>query len=183
MSRAYLRYWTSASAPTRSHEDLIIDRLALVQIWVTLTPAQRDTLRALAEYGDRASAARSLDLSEKAYCSALTRARRRFFALWHEHERPSRLWGAGRPGARHQNPMYLLRQRRRKAEQRARRDRSRPKARIGRPPRDLGVTDAEILARHEAGESMNALARALGTAQDVIGRRIHTARAERTAVP
>ncbi|WP_017598008.1 hypothetical protein [Nocardiopsis lucentensis] len=179
LSRAFVRYWTSAWAPTHGHEDLIVDRLAFAQIWRTLTEPQRDALRALAEYGDRASAARSLNLSDNAYCSALARARRNFFALWHEHEQPSRLWGADRPGARHQNPMYLLRQRRREAEQRARRGQSGPKARIGRPRRNLGVSDAEILARHEAGESMNALARALGTCRDVIQRRIDTARSER----
>ncbi|WP_116244470.1 hypothetical protein [Nocardiopsis sp. FIRDI 009] len=179
LSRAFLRYWTSASAPTHGHEDLIVDRLALAQIWRALTPTQRDALRALAEHGDRTAAARSLNLSDGAFCSALTRARHRFLALWHEHEQPSRLWGADRPGARHQNPMKLLRQRRRKARQRARRVQTGPRARIGRPRRDLGVSDAEILARHEAGESLNALARALGTCRDVIQRRIATARDER----
>jgi hypothetical protein len=118
LSRAFVRYWTSASAPAHSHEDHIVDRLALAQIWTALKPAHRQVLTALAEHEDRRRAERSLNMDPPAFTRALGRARRAFLALWHEGETPSQLWGYDRPGARHQNVMYLVRLRKRRALQR-----------------------------------------------------------------
>ncbi len=118
LSRAFVRYWTSASAPAHSHEDHIVDRLALAQIWTALKPAHRQVLIALAEHEDRRRAERSLNMDTPAFTRALGRARRAFLALWHEGETPSQLWGYDRPGARHQNVMYLVRLRKRRALQR-----------------------------------------------------------------
>ena len=53
VSKAYTRYWTTESAPTHSHEDRIVDTLAMAQIWPRLTSLQRDVLRALADHDDR----------------------------------------------------------------------------------------------------------------------------------
>lgn len=176
VSRAYLRYWTSESAPTHSHEDRIVDTLALAQIWPRLTQTQRDVLRALAQHDDRSRAARSLGMTRDRFNTALSRARTAFREFWHEHETPSKTWGADRPGDRHQNPMFLLRQRKRKATQRAARP-PQPHRKIGRPRRKLTISDTELLARHEAGESLNSLARTLGVSRDPIQLRIAEAKA------
>ncbi|PSL00103.1 hypothetical protein CLV63_102229 [Murinocardiopsis flavida] len=183
LSRAFVRYWNSVSAPTYSPEDMIVDRLALAQIWRALLPTQREVLHALADYEDRHVAARALGMSTAAFGSALNRARYAFFELWHQHETPSKMWGADRPGSRHQNPMFLLRQRRRKAEKRAAQPATGPKATIGRPRRDLGVSDAELLDRHESGESLTSLGRVFGACRDVIKIRIDSARNERDTTP
>ncbi len=115
VSRAFLRYWTSASAPAHSHEDLLVDRIALAQIWTALTPTHRQVLTALAEHDDRRRAERAVNMDTAAFTRTLGRARRAFFALWHEGETPSKMWGYDRPGARHQNVMYLVRLRKQRA--------------------------------------------------------------------
>ena len=177
LSRAFVRYWTSASAPAHSHEDHIVDRLALAQIWAALKPAHREVLIALAEHEDRRSAERSLNMDPAAFTRTLGRARRAFLALWHEGETPSLLWGYDRPGARHQNVMYLVRLRKRRALQRKAEGHVR---RYGhRPPRDLGVPDTELLARHEAGESYAALAECFGVSRALIASRVAKTRAQR----
>ncbi len=175
LTRAFVRYWTSASAPAHSHEDHIVDRLALAQIWTALKPAHRQVLTALAEHEDRRSAERSLNMDPAAFTRTLGRARRAFLALWHEGEAPSLLWGYDRTGARHQNVMYLVRLRKRRTLQRKAEGHVR---RYGhRPPRDLGVPDAELLARHEAGESYAALAACFGVSRALIASRVARTRA------
>lgn len=140
LSRAFVRYWTSASAPAHSHEDHIVDRLALAQIWTALKPAHRQVLTALAEHEDRRRAERSLNMDPPAFTRALGRARRAFLALWHEGETPSQMWGYDRPGARHQNVMYLVRLRKRRALQR--KAQAEVLSRRHLPPQDLEVNDA-----------------------------------------
>lgn len=181
VSKAYVRYWTTESAPTHSHEDRIVDTLAMAQIWPQLTRLQRDVLRALADHDDRETAARSLGMTRDRFNTALAQARIAFRKLWHEHETPSKNWGSDRPGSRHQNPMFLLRQRKRKAAQRAARPPRAPR-KLGRPRRDLGISDADLLARHEAGESLNALARAFKVSSESIKLRLNSARAQLTHV-
>ncbi|GAA1438931.1 hypothetical protein GCM10009602_08490 [Nocardiopsis tropica] len=177
LTRAFVRYWTSASAPAHSHEDQIVDRLALAQIWTALKPAHREVLTALAEHEDRRRAERSLNMDTAAFTRTLGRARRAFLALWHEGETPSLLWGYDRSGARHQNVMYLVRLRKRRALQRKAEGHVR---RYGhRPPQDLGVPDAELLARHEAGESYAALAESFGASRALIASRVARTRARR----
>ncbi|SHJ48807.1 hypothetical protein SAMN05421803_106221 [Nocardiopsis flavescens] len=175
LTRAFVRYWTSASAPAHSHEEQIVDRLALAQIWTALKPAHREVLTALAEHGDRRRAERSLNMDPVAFKRVLGRARRAFLSLWHEGETPSLLWGYDRSGARHQNVMYLVRLRKRRALQRKAEGHVR---RYGhRPPRDLGVPDSELLARHEAGESYAALAESFGVSRGLIASRVAKTRA------
>lgn len=42
VSKAYVRYWTTESAPTHSHEDRIVDTLVMAQIWPRLTPLRSE---------------------------------------------------------------------------------------------------------------------------------------------
>ncbi|MFC6432561.1 hypothetical protein ACFQBR_28515 [Nocardiopsis tropica] len=177
VSRAFVRYWTSASFPAHSHEDLVVDRLALAQIWIALTPAHRLVLSALAEHQDRRRAEQAVNMDSEAFTRALRRARRAFFALWHEGETPSRMWGYDRPGARHQNVMYLVRLRKQRALKRKAAD---TVSRRGhRAPRDLGVSDRELLARCESGATYAALAREFGVSGELIKGRVNKARVDR----
>ncbi|PSK93714.1 hypothetical protein CLV63_116121 [Murinocardiopsis flavida] len=179
LSRAFVRYWTDLSAPTGGHEDAIVDRLALAQIWAVLRPGHRKVLTALAETEDRHCAGQALGMDPTAFTRALGRARKAFYALWHEGEAPARMWGADRTGERHQNVMYLVRLRGRKA--RARKAQGIAARPLGRAPIDLGVANAVLLDRHVAGESYGALARAFGVSRDTIIDRITRARTQRTA--
>ena len=176
VSRAFLRYWTSASAPAHSHEDLLVDRIALAQIWTALTPTHRQVLTALAEHDDRRRAERAVNMDTAAFTRTLGRARRAFFALWHEGETPSKMWGYDRPGARHQNVMYLVRLRKQRALKR--RAAGGAPRRGHRPPKELGVSDSELLARFEAGETYAALGRAFGVSGDLVRTRVNKARSE-----
>ncbi|GHC89866.1 hypothetical protein GCM10007079_35680 [Nocardiopsis terrae] len=140
VSRAFLRYWTSASAPAHSHEDLLVDRIALAQIWTALTPTHRQVLTALAEHDDRRRAERAVNMDTAAFTRTLGRARRAFFALWHEGEIPSKMWGYDRPGARHQNVMYLVRLRKQRALKR--KAAGTVPRQEHRPPKELGCPTA-----------------------------------------
>lgn len=176
VSRAFVRYWTSASAPAHSHEDLLVDRIALAQIWAALTPSHRRVLTALAEHDDRRRAERAVNMDAAAFTRTLGRARRAFFALWHEGETPSKMWGYDRPGARHRNVMYLVRLRKQRA---LKRKAAGTVPRQGhRSPKQLGVSNSELLARFEAGESYAALAREFGVSGELIEGRVHKARVE-----
>ena len=62
----------------------------------TLAEVERSTLLALAITGDYKQAAALLDMSYHTFHTSLSRARRKFLALWHEGETPSRMWGRDR---------------------------------------------------------------------------------------
>ncbi len=177
VSRAFLRYWTSASAPAHSHEDLLVDRIALAQIWTALAPTYRQVLTALAEHEDRRRAERAVNMDAVTFTRTLGRARRAFFALWHEGETPSKMWGYDRSGARHQNVMYLVRLRKQRA---LKRKAAGTASRQGhRPPKELGVPNSALLARFERGETYASLARELSVNADLIRARVNKARAEK----
>lgn len=74
----------------------VIERTALWQIWEHLTDAQRRSITALAAHGDLQTAADALGKTYATFASEVSSARKRFFQLWHEHEKPSRVWGADR---------------------------------------------------------------------------------------
>lgn len=174
VSRAFLRYWTSASAPAHSHEDLLVDRIALAQIWTALTPAHRQVLTALAEHDDRRRAERAVNMDAATFTRTLGRARRAFFALWHEGETPSKMWGYDGPGARHQNVMYLVRLRKQRA---LKRKAAGTVSRQGhRPPKELGVLNSELLARFGGGETYAGMGREFGVSADLIKDRLNKAR-------
>jgi hypothetical protein len=94
--RAYA-YWWDMLSPTRqgSHEAGVVDRIALRQIWPTLSTREREAFTALAACEDY-QAAELLDASYYAFQSALTRGRRRFLRFWHQGEAPSGMWGNDR---------------------------------------------------------------------------------------
>ncbi|MFF4240455.1 helix-turn-helix domain-containing protein [Actinomadura geliboluensis] len=85
-------YWEAVIRPTPSPESRTVDRVALWQIWPQLAPGERAVVQALAAHGTHQGAADALGISYQAFASRLSCARRRFLALWHEGETPSRLW-------------------------------------------------------------------------------------------
>lgn len=92
----YAIYWEWAGRATPSPEAGIVERLALAQILPTLTPGQLAALHALAATGDYAEAARLVGTARTGLKSQLMHGRRRFRALWHEGEKPSKPWGVDR---------------------------------------------------------------------------------------
>ena len=97
----FQRYWT-LHRTTPSPENAIVDRLALAQIWPTLSDTHRQVLLSLAVHADHPLAARALGRSLPTYRSHLRHARGAYRELWHEHETPSVMWGQsrGRQGRR-----------------------------------------------------------------------------------
>jgi hypothetical protein len=113
--RNFERYWHAVSAPVDSPEDRLIDRIALDQIWPRLTPASREALTALAACEDYRRAAESLGLGYRTFVCRISEARRQFLRLWHDGEKPSRLWVRDRregPGTDMHTVTYFLRSRR-----------------------------------------------------------------------
>jgi len=79
----FAKYWTTCTTP--SPEESVVDRYALWQILPALTDAERRNVYALAAGMEPPSRDR------------LSRARRRFLALWHEGETPSTFWRSSIP--------------------------------------------------------------------------------------
>lgn len=94
--RSFHAVWTDLASVTRSHEAGVVERLALTQIWPTLTNRQCQVLAALATFGDHRPAAEALGMSTSLFSVHLSKARREFLRLWHEHEEPSHPWGTDR---------------------------------------------------------------------------------------
>jgi hypothetical protein len=88
-------YW-HGQRPVREPEAGLIERMALWQVWPQLTEAQREAFLALAACGTYDAAADSLGVTPKTLRNRLYAGRRRFLALWHEHETAPRFWGSGR---------------------------------------------------------------------------------------
>ena len=84
----FQRYW-QASGRTPIDER-VVERIAVRQVWPTLTLAQQQAVMALALTDDHAAAARQLGIPLGNYSSRLRNARIRFHGLWHEHETPRR---------------------------------------------------------------------------------------------
>lgn len=98
------RYWSQRNTP--SHEDRVVDALALRQIWPRLKGWHRQSVTVYAATGDLGLAAEAEGLVRQQFVLRLNYARRAFRALWHEGERPSAMWkqdGKRRPdvAARH----------------------------------------------------------------------------------
>lgn len=78
-------------------DEAVAERVAVHQIFATLTDRQQEVLRALLKAGDRRAAALLLDVDPTTVSGVLGNARRAFNALWHEHETPRRAdYRAGR---------------------------------------------------------------------------------------
>jgi hypothetical protein len=97
-------YWHLPSCHAQGPEERVVDRVALAQIWVMLSLQHRQVLLALAAYEDHGRAARSLGLKQSTYRNRMSEARRAFYVLWHEGERPSRIWARDYRGGRGVNP-------------------------------------------------------------------------------
>lgn len=93
-SRAFWRYWWHMFWSVPSHEDGLVEKVALHQVLAALQPSRRDALVALAVWGRYDYAAMSLDISYHAFVIRLNSARADFRRLWHQGEVPSRMWGS-----------------------------------------------------------------------------------------
>jgi hypothetical protein len=89
------RYWALSRA-TPSPEETIVDRLALQQIWPTLTATHQQVLLAFALHADHEVAASAIGRIPATYRVHLGNARRAYRKLWHEHETPSVMWSQSR---------------------------------------------------------------------------------------
>lgn len=109
---AYEAYWWRRFTP--SPEEGIVARLALPQIWWCLSPSQQGAVAALATCGDHKTAAEALGLTTANFGTRLSAARRRYLALWHEGEKPSRPWGKDQRSAGGRTATRVLASRRAK---------------------------------------------------------------------
>jgi hypothetical protein len=180
------RYWWYAARPAGSPEERVAERVALAQIWPRLRPVHREVLAALAACDDYGLAAESLGKSRKTFAQQVSTARREFLALWHEGESPSRPWGTDRrvtsASDRHTVTYRAVRDRQRRAHRRAARIGDGPPApRAPRPRADLGISDAELVRRYEAGESIRQLAVSLGKSYSTIQSRLQAEGAQMRA--
>jgi hypothetical protein len=98
-SPAFHRYWDGLRADP--WDEVVVEHLALAQIWRQLPDRHRAVLAALAVFGQFEPAAASLGVTNGAFRIQLMRARRAFWALWHEGETPpARHWHSDRPARR-----------------------------------------------------------------------------------
>ena len=118
-------YWWPQVTYTGSHENSIVDTIAMFQILPRLKPLHRDVILALARHGTYDKAAASLGLLNRhTFIAYLSSARKEFLRHWHEDERPSRIWGHdlfGIEGYERDESITVrtLRQRKRKRKKRA----------------------------------------------------------------
>lgn len=85
----FVMYWGSQTVP--SHEDAIVERLAMYQALSRLTPTYRDAVVALAVHDNYQSAAAAMGLKQGAFNFRIAEARRRLHTLWLEHETPRKV--------------------------------------------------------------------------------------------
>lgn len=158
----FYRYWRPTASPSPSPETAVIDRVALAQIWPRLRPEHQKVLTALTVYDDYGLAAEALGISRTWFTERISAARREFLRLWHEGERPSRPWAQDQRGPAADRLIATNRMiaARRRARNRAQNPQCRPGA--GPPRKELGISDAELVRRYQAGESIRQLATSLG---------------------
>ena len=182
ITAGFERYWWYAARPAAGPEERVAERVALAQIWPLLRPVHREVLAALAACDDYGLAAQSLGKSRKTFTQHVHRARREFLALWHEGEAPSRPWRQDKRIAAsdpHTITYRTIRDRERRIRRRAALTAQAPVApKPPRPRADLGISDAELVRRYEAGESVRQLAACLGKSYSVVHRRLHACGAE-----
>lgn len=95
-SPRFWRYWDWVARPHPGPELLVVDRVALWQCWAELRPIDQQALLALATCGTYEDAAEMLGITYKLLILRIWRARRRFFALWYQPDRPPRAHAMGR---------------------------------------------------------------------------------------
>jgi hypothetical protein len=89
----FCMYWWPYIGYVGSHETGIVDVIAMSQILARLKLAHRDVILALVTHGTYDKAADSLGKTRRTFICYLSLARKEFLTLWHEDERPSRIWG------------------------------------------------------------------------------------------
>jgi hypothetical protein len=82
----FAQYWGLRTVP--SPETRIVERVALEQILPALTEVQQRGLAALAVRGDYQAAADLLGINYRALVARVNAGRKRFLAVWFEHETP-----------------------------------------------------------------------------------------------
>jgi hypothetical protein len=86
-------YWWPNVTYTGSHENGIVETMAMFQILPRLKPLHRDVILALAMHGTYDKAAAAMGKTHHTFIAYLSAARKEFLRLWHENEQPSRIWG------------------------------------------------------------------------------------------
>jgi hypothetical protein len=95
-SPAFVTFWSDAAKPAGSPERYVLDGLAVRQILPELTRRERDALVALAVHDTYQAAAEAMGIEYNSFKALISKGRRKFLALWHEGEVPSRPWGVDR---------------------------------------------------------------------------------------
>jgi hypothetical protein len=166
-TKGFELYWWHTAHTTPGPENKITERVALTQIWPRLRPEHQQVLAALAAHGDYGLAASSLGISRRLFTARLSEARQAFLRRWHEGESPSRIWTTGKT-------TKIWRRRADRAHKAAQTGQPLPPTPGARPRLELGISDAELARRYQAGESVRQLAAALGTHYSVIRDRLLT---------
>jgi hypothetical protein len=86
-------YWWPYTSHVASHENGIVEKVALAQILPRIKPVHREALLTLAMQGTYDKGAAAIGISRVAFKNLVYRARKEFLGLWHEGEQPSRIWG------------------------------------------------------------------------------------------
>lgn len=119
----FASYWEGMQGRSPSPEGRVVEKTALWQIWPCLTDREREVLLALAAHENYRAAAEALGANPATFNVNVSKARKRFLALWHEGEIPSKPWGTDRRVDRtHDRPLKVLARRardRKRAEEAA----------------------------------------------------------------
>lgn len=99
----FMQFWFPTVV--RSHEDRIVERIAVHQVLAVLTPTYRDAVVALAAHDDYRRAAEGLNLQDSAFRQRMTTARRRVLAAWFEGETPQKIRTTDRRVEVHGKPL------------------------------------------------------------------------------
>jgi len=82
----FLMFWGKHVEP--SHEERVVERVAVHQVLAQLRPTYRDAIAALAVHDNYQSAAAAMGLRQGAFNFRIAHARKELVALWLEHETP-----------------------------------------------------------------------------------------------
>lgn len=97
---AFAAFWVSPPKPHDAWADAILEKIAVQQIMPALTLDQRTAIKAVAEYGNYASAADALGWSYYRLNFHLGKGRERARRLWHYPDTPPGHWAQSRPALR-----------------------------------------------------------------------------------
>ncbi|WP_181785458.1 hypothetical protein [Streptomyces phytophilus] len=174
-------YWNAFSSSTQSHEERVVERRALWEIWQVMHPFHRKVLGTVAAHGgDYNRAAASLGKSREQFKYHLGEARRSFLELWHQGETPSRMWAHHSQHGEGYSPVKIMANMRAKKRRQAQRSPT-PAKKRGRPKAELGISNEELARRYER-ESASSIAASLGCATSTITSRLEEIGMQRRAV-